>query len=314
MYKLIGLVFVVAMSTSALAQLEYWAAVRNDPGPNEIHLFDGPNLIRVVEQFRGAAWDPVGFGDGASSPHQGFFFGWDGGVVAYNDDGTRAYLTISGPPPVIDFWRALAFDPTGIRPPGSLWAASLTSALIEVDLGGTLLTLFPNPGVSIHALAFDETDDNLWALTSNGDIVKIDTNDGSLIPGQGWTAQFPNAAWFGLGALRDRFGHVAAVGDTKLVIYGDPPLGPWDLPAEAYMGLAIAVGPCAGQLCGDANCDGRFDGADIDAFFCALSLPGCCKFNCPCDILCTGDINGDGAVNGGDIDPFFEALRRGGCL
>ena len=317
MYKLIGLVLVVATSTSALAQFEYWAAVRNIAGPNELHLFDGPNLIRVIEQYPGAASDPWGFRDGAASTRAEFFFGWAGGVVRYTNNGNSAELVINGPPPEIGVWRALAFDPTGFRQGGSFWAASFGSPLIEVNLRGSLLTRFPNPGVSILALAFDDDDGNLWALTTNGDIVKIDTDDGSVIPGRGWPPRFPNTAWSGLGGLHDLTERVATLGDTKLVVYGDPPLGPWDLPGETYMGLAVAVDPCARYVCGDVNCDGHFDGGDIDMFFICLGDPawgvcGCKFFPCPCS-LCAADVNGDGAVNGADIDPFFEALGRGGC-
>ncbi|MCH8805320.1 MAG: hypothetical protein IH986_04455 [Planctomycetes bacterium] len=314
MYKLIGLVLVVATSTSALAQVEYWAAVRNIAGPNELHLFDGPNLIRVIEQYPGAASDPWGFRDGAASTRAEFFFGWADGVVRYSDNGNSAELVINGPPPEIGVWRALAFDPRGTGQRASFWSANFGSALIKVDLQGNLLTRFPNPGVSILALAFDDDDGNLWALTTNGDIVKLDTRDGSIIPGRGWPPRFPNTAWSGLGGLHDLTERVATLGDTKLVVYGDPPLGPWELPGETYMGLAAVVDPCARFVCGDANRDGRFDGGDIDAFFFFLGcLPyPCCKINCD-ELLCIADINRDGAVNGGDIDPFFEALGRGGC-
>ncbi len=62
----------------------------------------------------------------------------------------------------------------------------------------------------------------------------------------------------------------------------------------------------AGQICGDANCDGRYNGADIDPFFLALGNPRLWEATYPnCDILCVADINDDGFVNGGDIDPFF---------
>ncbi|MCH8807359.1 MAG: hypothetical protein IH986_14925 [Planctomycetes bacterium] len=71
---------------------------------------------------------------------------------------------------------------------------------------------------------------------------------------------------------------------------------------------------CAGLICGDTNCDGRFDGGDIDPFFLALVDPVVWQTRFPlCELLCAADINGDGAVNGGDIDPFFVALARGGC-
>jgi hypothetical protein len=71
---------------------------------------------------------------------------------------------------------------------------------------------------------------------------------------------------------------------------------------------------CAGFVCGDAGCDGTFNGADIDPFFQALGDPAAWQAAHPgCDLLCVADINGDGAVNGGDIDTFFAALAAGGC-
>ena len=73
----------------------------------------------------------------------------------------------------------------------------------------------------------------------------------------------------------------------------------------------------AGQILrtppGDLNCDGAFNGGDIDPFFLALGDPAAYTAQFPnCDIL-LGDMNGDGAVNGGDIDPFFDCLGGGVC-
>ena len=62
---------------------------------------------------------------------------------------------------------------------------------------------------------------------------------------------------------------------------------------------------------GDLNCDGAFNGADIDLFFLALGDPAAYDAMLPnCDPL-LGDMNGDGALNGADIDPFFAALGGG---
>ncbi len=68
-----------------------------------------------------------------------------------------------------------------------------------------------------------------------------------------------------------------------------------------------------GGLCGDANCDGVLDAADINPFFLALTDPVAWQKQFPdCDILDL-DINGDGLFNNFDIDPFFIALGGGGC-
>ena len=66
------------------------------------------------------------------------------------------------------------------------------------------------------------------------------------------------------------------------------------------------------DILGDLNCDGSFNGADIDPFFLALGDPVEYAAAFPgCDIL-LADMNGDGSVNGADIDVFFLCLG-GGC-
>lgn len=74
----------------------------------------------------------------------------------------------------------------------------------------------------------------------------------------------------------------------------------------------VATRPACG-VAGDLNCDGRLDGADIDAFFLALGDPAAYQLRFPnCDPL-NGDMNRDGTLNGGDIDPFFTCLGGGNC-
>lgn len=82
-------------------------------------------------------------------------------------------------------------------------------------------------------------------------------------------------------------------------------------------------GACDGFVCGDANCDSVFDGADIDTFFQLLGSNICDMLGCPAGVcppchcgpkrFCVADINGDQAVDGADIDAFFEALGVGHC-
>ncbi|MCH8806355.1 MAG: hypothetical protein IH986_09740 [Planctomycetes bacterium] len=68
----------------------------------------------------------------------------------------------------------------------------------------------------------------------------------------------------------------------------------------------------AGTL-GDLNCDGTFNGGDIDPFFLALGDPANYVARFPnCDIM-LGDMNCDNRVDGGDIDEFFRCLGAGGC-
>lgn len=64
----------------------------------------------------------------------------------------------------------------------------------------------------------------------------------------------------------------------------------------------------------DANCDGIFDGADIDAFFFGLQDPNAWQQQYPnCPLLETLDANNNGVFDGGDIDPFFKGLEQGKC-
>ena len=63
-------------------------------------------------------------------------------------------------------------------------------------------------------------------------------------------------------------------------------------------------------LCGDANCDGVVDTADIDGFVHVLMngtpAPGCLTS------AAAADINGDGVVDTADIDAFVAAVVGGG--
>lgn len=75
--------------------------------------------------------------------------------------------------------------------------------------------------------------------------------------------------------------------------------------------------PCAGQVLGDANCDGLLNNFDIDCFVLALTADeatwsAMCNTSGNCNYLCVLDINGDGNVNNFDIDPFVVCLT-GGC-
>ena len=66
-------------------------------------------------------------------------------------------------------------------------------------------------------------------------------------------------------------------------------------------------------IIGDLNCDGGFNGGDIDPFFLVLrdTLSYIAQYP-HCDHM-LADMNGDGFVNGADIDPFFACLG-GNCL
>ena len=91
----------------------------------------------------------------------------------------------------------------------------------------------------------------------------------------------------------------------------------FDISAKELASFVITdeiANPCDGYLCGDANCDGLFNGGDIDSFFLALVNPTQWSVQHPnCNMVCVADINRDNAVNGADIDAFFLALGNGSC-
>ncbi|MCH8807917.1 MAG: hypothetical protein IH986_17770 [Planctomycetes bacterium] len=64
---------------------------------------------------------------------------------------------------------------------------------------------------------------------------------------------------------------------------------------------------------GDMNCDGGFDGADVDPFFLALGDPAAYRAAFPDCNLLNGDLNCDRTLNGADIDPFFDCLAGINC-
>jgi len=103
-----------------------------------------------------------------------------------------------------------------------------------------------------------------------------------------------------------------------------PPDGTFTNPTFECIDLTLGICPdplCSSfcfyvpsAKCGDCNCDGAFDGADIDAFFLAIGDPGAYQIaypGCPRDFV--ADCNGDGVVDGADIDAFFIGLGLGKC-
>ena len=108
-----------------------------------------------------------------------------------------------------------------------------------------------------------------------------------------------------------------AAGTNFIGVWSDIPIGRINIfssggGAEGGDNIqAWRAGP--GGVCGDANCDGLLNGADIDPFFFALVDPAGWEAQFPdCNILDL-DINGDGLFNNFDIDPFFIALGKGDC-
>jgi hypothetical protein len=70
----------------------------------------------------------------------------------------------------------------------------------------------------------------------------------------------------------------------------------------------VECGGAPSPLVGDVNCDGAFNGCDIDLLVLALTGPGDSAAEFPaCDIM-AGDANGDRLVNGYDVSPFLQLL------
>ena len=91
------------------------------------------------------------------------------------------------------------------------------------------------------------------------------------------------------------------------------PAGTQELFANIAGGQTVTLIEGQGRTFGDLNCDGAFNGGDIDPFFLALGDPMAYAKALPnCDPL-LGDMNSDGRLDGGDIDPFFACLGGGAC-
>ena len=83
--------------------------------------------------------------------------------------------------------------------------------------------------------------------------------------------------------------------------------------AAAFARLTIVVsGTVTAGLCGDTNCDGVVDTADIDNFVYVV-VNGTAAPGCPTSLE-AADTNGDGVVDTADIDSFVAAVVNGGCL
>lgn len=120
------------------------------------------------------------------------------------------------------------------------------------------------------------------------------------LPGTDWPSVFDPEEWYfgGVDSLMSGYGEE---GDIYL-------LRTLTTPGEDV----CAADPCAGQLVGDANCDGVVNNFDIDAFVLALTEGEAGWQDAyggqGCTFLCVCDMNDDDAVNNFDIDPFVDLL------
>ncbi len=326
------LLIVAAIATQAYAQPTVWVSARG-AGPHHIDEIDmtGAGTGNAFDQVAGAQASAWGYRDGMADRNGHLYWGWDGGVAMHFMDGTGGTQIISGSAPGgVGTYRAMAYDPDGDAGAGSFYVQSFTSPMAEVNMSGGLIRSLNggfNNGTVLYGFAFDDVDGNVWAHEALGDVVKIDTVTGNTIESTRFPTAFPLPAGpGGLSGIHDGTGRMAALSQGSPDLWGIYDTsggftGPYDVEIvtgeNGNLGIAVAMGgdPCAGQICGDTNCDAVFNGGDIDPFFLALGNPGLWKATYPnCDLLCVADINYDGAVNGGDIDPFFRGLGGGRCM
>lgn len=271
MKRSLALVLVAAIAMPAFAQVVYHGSARIDLGggarANEVFLFDAAgNLTGSYEEITGARTDVWGYRDGAFDGSS-VYFGWGGGVARHDADGSNGQLLFGGGGPN-GTWRALAYDPTGDNGNGSLWSASFGSSLVEVSLGGNILTTWPANGQwSLYGLSYDDSDGNLWGHTGGGEVIKIDTSTG-LLTGAGWLSGFPSGtAQGGLSGYSELGGNLAAVMqtipdqygvyDTAAGVPGSPGtfvLGPIDMEGQTgtngHLGIAVVPEPATLTLLG----------------------------------------------------------------
>jgi hypothetical protein len=224
-------------------------------GENAVFLFDEAGVYTGWSyiQYGGAAGDGWGYRDGCTDRDGHIFFGWGGGLVMQDNDGSNQVQIFPDGGPN-GTWRALAFDTTGDGGNGSIWSASFGSDLVEAALDGTILNTYPVDGWSLYGLAYDDVDGNIWGHDAGGAIIKIDTATGLVMPGEGWPTAFANiAAQGGLSGLHDGSGNLAAVSQgtpDELGVYdltGTLVGGPWDIDAQTGENGALGVAVCLGE-------------------------------------------------------------------
>ncbi|KKN23080.1 hypothetical protein LCGC14_0908450, partial [marine sediment metagenome] len=228
MKKALCVALVAAIAMPAFAQI-FHNSTRVTGADNQVFITDNAGLLTgQYSQIAGAAQDAWGYRDGMTDGTY-VYFGWGGGVARHNADGSGGILQIGGAAPGgVGTWRALAYDPTGNSGAGSIWTASFGSVLIETDMSGTLLNSFPSVA-SLYGLSYDDTDGNLWGHDGGGDILKIDSTTGALMPGIGWTA----GPWTAIAAQGGLSGFSELGGNLAAIAQGTPDeLGVYDTAAS----------------------------------------------------------------------------------
>ena len=101
-------------------------------------------------------------------------------------------------------------------------------------------------------------------------------------------------------------------GTTTVFTPAEATPGRVSLRVEAFKTAVAQYTTVPTVVCGDTNCDGVVDTADIDNFVYVV-VNGVAAPGCP-DSLEAADTNGDGVVDTADIDSFVVAVINGGCL
>ncbi len=314
MKKSLPLILVVAAASPALAQVFHGSARVIPPDgsrDNMVYLFDAAGILTgSYDQIAGAKQDAWGYRDGMFDGTY-VYFGWGGGLARHDADGSNGMLFIAGAAPGgVGTWRALAYDPTGDGGNGSIWTASFSSSLIEVDMVGNVLNLFPNGGYSLYGLSYNDDTGNLWGHSGGGEIISIDTSDGSMTTPM-WFSGFPNmAAQGGLSGYSELGGNLAAVSQgtpDEFGIYdvaaGDGSLmfGPIDMQGQTGSNGHLGIAVVGGGGC-PADCDGNGEVNTLD-FLCFLNLYSSGDPAADCD--------GNGTINTLDFLCFLNAFNEG---
>ena len=210
----------------------------------------------------------------------------------------------------------------------TLWGFSNfapTKGIYEINpaTGQATLVLDVHTGTSFRffALDYNPVDDLLYGYTEFGDSglysINIDTGEMLKIVN---TIPAANGQGRGMAVGNNTVYLTATRGDEGIPCFAyDLSQGangvwvPFTQPYPQFHSTGGAAWIPDPVSPGDMNCDGVFNGGDIDPFFLALGDPAAYTAAFPgCNIL-NGDMNSDGRLDGGDIDPFFECLGGGAC-
>ncbi|MCH8807179.1 MAG: hypothetical protein IH986_13980, partial [Planctomycetes bacterium] len=231
----------------------------------------------------------------------------DSRVWAYDANGENPVL-------IVDFARSVANGNLGDTVlVTSLRFGEVTTPWVRPDF--VMTSLIPASYLPAGSLTLeDDAGTNVWwRLSWGGDNYRGETTGSTANDPDG---EFGPPVRFALPSDRvmaiEFVGPASAMSSSNIADYSET-AAPLEFTNNA--GETFTIIACAGFICGDMNCDGLFNGGDVDPFFQALGDPAAWQAAHPgCPLLCVGDINGDGRVDGGDIDPFFSCAIGHCCF